>query len=91
MNQLELVKILRNKLGITKDEAKAAVKLFFNSMAETLVNGDRVEIRGMCSFFVKNYKGYTGRNPKTGEMLQIPPKKQPYFKAGKKLKKLVDN
>jgi len=90
MNQLELIEILRKKLGITKDEAQATVKLFFNNMSEALINGDRVEIRGMCSFYVKNYKGYTGRNPKTGETLQIHPKKQPFFKAGKELKKIVD-
>jgi integration host factor subunit beta len=91
MNQLELVEALKNKTGISKSEAKAVVKLFFDNMADALINGNRVEIRGMCSFFVKNYKGYLGRNPKTGEKLIIPPKKQPYFKAGKALKKIVDN
>ena len=91
MNQLELVEALKNKTGISKSEAKAAVKLFFDNLADAFINGDRVEIRGMCSFYVKNYKGYLGRNPKTGEKLIIHPKKQPYFKAGKELKKMVDN
>ncbi len=85
-----MVEVLKNKIGMSKSEARAAVKLFFDSMAEALINGDRIEIRGMCSFYVKNYRGYSSRNPKTGEKLIIPPKKQPYFKAGKELKKIVD-
>jgi integration host factor subunit beta len=91
MNQLELVETLKNEIGIGKNEAKAAVKLFFNSLAKALINGDRVEIRGMFTFYVKEYKGYTGRNPKTGEKVEIRPKKLPFFKAGKNLKEWVDN
>ena len=91
MNKLEMVEALRNTLGIRKDEAQVAVQLFFDTMADTLIRGDRVEIRGLWSFYVKNYPGYIGRNPKTGEKIPIPPKKQPYFKPGKQLKKLVDN
>jgi integration host factor subunit beta len=49
-----------------------------------------VEIRGLCSFFVKEYKSYTGRNPKTGEKVTISPKKLPFFKSGKELKERVD-
>jgi integration host factor subunit beta len=49
-----------------------------------------VEIRGLCSFFVKEYRAYTGRNPKTGERVKIKPKKLPFFKAGKELKERVD-
>ena len=52
--------------------------------------GGRVEIRGLCSFFVKEYRSYTGRNPKTGEKVKIKPKKLPFFKAGKELKERVD-
>jgi integration host factor subunit beta len=59
-------------------------------MAEALVRGERVEIRGLCSFFVKKYKSYTGRNPKTGEKVSIQPKKLPFFKSGKELKERVD-
>ena len=59
-------------------------------MAEALAIGDRVEIRGLCSFFVKKYKAYTGRNPKTGEKVKIAPKKLPFFKVGKELKERVD-
>jgi integration host factor subunit beta len=60
-------------------------------MSNALASGDRVEIRGLCSIYVKNYKGYTGRNPKTGEPTQVPPKKLPFFKSGKELKHRVDH
>jgi integration host factor subunit beta len=59
-------------------------------MSNALASGDRVEIRGLCSIYVKSYKGYTGRNPKTGEPRQVPPKKLPFFKCGKELKDRVD-
>jgi integration host factor subunit beta len=59
-------------------------------MTDALAQGDRVEIRGFCSFFVKEYRSYTGRNPKTGEKVKIKPKKLPSFKAGKELKERVD-
>jgi len=59
-------------------------------MADALAQGDRVEIRSLCSIFVKKYGGYTGRNPKTGEKVKIAPKKLPFFKVGKELKERVD-
>ena len=64
--------------------------MFFEEMAGSLEKGDRVEIRDLCTFYVKSYKGYAGRNPKTGESVQVKPKKLPYFKCGKELKERVD-
>jgi len=90
MNKLDLIETLRTKAGITKNEAMAVVNLFFDEMANALANGHRVEIRGLCSFYVKKYKSYTGRNPKTGEKVNIKPKKLPFFKCGKELKERVD-
>ncbi len=90
MNKLDLIDALRKGAGIGKTEAAAAVKLLFDKMAEALTSGDRVEIRGLCSFYVKEYKGYTGRNPKTGKKVKIGPKKLPFFKCGKELKERVD-
>jgi integration host factor subunit beta len=90
MNKLELIDTLKTETGLTKNESAAIVALFFDEMAEALANGDRVEIRGLCSFFVKEYKPYTGRNPKTGEKAEIKPKKLPFFKCGKELKDRVD-
>ena len=90
MNKLELVQALKDATGLSKSQASAVVDLFFNGMADALAKGDRVEIRGLCSFFVKEYDGYTGRNPKTGERAKVAPKKLPFFKAGKELKDRVD-
>jgi integration host factor subunit beta len=90
MNKLELISALKNKANLSKSESAKIVQLFFDSMAEALARGERVEIRGLCSFFVKKYKSYTGRNPKTGEKVLIQPKKLPFFKSGKELKERVD-
>ena len=86
MNKLELISALKEKADIPKAEAASAVDLFFNKMADTLSRGGQVQIRGLCSFCVKKYKGYVGLNPKTGEKVPIKPKKLPFFKAGKELK-----
>ena len=90
MNKLNLIEALRNENGLSKTEAKAVVNTFFNEITNALANGDRAEIRGFCSFYVKKYKTYTGRNPKTGEKTKIKPKKLPFFKCGKELKVRVD-
>ena len=90
MNKLELIAALREKADLSKTEAAGVVDLFFDQMAETLAKDDRVEIRGLCSFYVKEYKDYTGRNPKTGELVKIKPKKLPFFKAGKELRERVN-
>lgn len=90
MNKLELISTLKNEANISKAEAAKVVEIFFESMANALAQGERVEIRGLCSFFVKDYKSYTGRNPKTGEKVTIKPKRLPFFKCGKELKERVD-
>jgi len=90
MNKLELIATLKNETGISKAEAAKVVEIFFGSMTDSLANGERVEIRGLCSFFVKDYKSYIGRNPKTGAKVVITPKKLPFFKCGKELKERVD-
>jgi len=90
MNKLDLIETLKTEAGLTKNEAVAVVTLFFDEMSKAMANGDRVEIRGLCSFYVKKYKAYTGRNPKTGEHFRIKPKKLPFFKFGKELKERVD-
>jgi len=91
MNKLDLITTLKNETGLTKSEAKAVVNLFFNEMASALAKGERVEIRGLCSFYVKQHKAYTGRNPKTGEPREVKPKKLPFFKVGKELRERVDS
>lgn len=90
MNKLELISALKNEANISKSEAATVVQIFFDSMADALAEGERVEIRGLCSFYVKEYESYTGRNPKTGEKVTIKPKRLPFFKSGKELKERVD-
>ena len=91
MNKLELTERLREETELTKLEAQKVIEIFFGSMTDAMAKGERVELRGLCSFFVKEYKSYMGRNPKTGEKVEIAPKKLPFFKAGKELKERVDN
>jgi len=90
VNKLELISILKKQADLSKAEAVGVIDLIFDKMSETLSRGDRVEIRGLCSFYVKEYDAYTGRNPKTGEKVKIKPKKLPFFKAGKELKDRVN-
>ena len=71
MNKLELIDTLKNECQITKKEATAIVDIFSDHISRVLAEGDRVEIRGLCSFFVKEYKSYPGRNPKTGESVTV--------------------
>ena len=91
MNRSGLIKALMIENNLTRSAAESIVGRFFDEISNTLSNGDRVEIRGLCSFYVKKYKAYTGRNPKTGEPTKVKQKKLPYFKCGKKLKERVDN
>ncbi|MFP3998297.1 MAG: HU family DNA-binding protein [Desulfobacterales bacterium] len=90
MNKLEMISALKKESNISKSDAAKVVQIFFDSMADALVKDERIEIRGLCSFFVKNYKSYTGRNPKTGEKVRIQPKKLPFFKCGKELRERVN-
>lgn len=90
MNKSDLIEALRNETGLTRGKAEAVVDIFFGKMTDALAKGDRVEIRGLCSVYVKEYKSYVGRNPKTKEPVHIKPKKLPFFKCGKELKERVD-
>jgi integration host factor subunit beta len=90
MNKADLVNALKNENGFTRQQAERIVDIFFNTMADALAKGERVEIRGFGSIFVKGYKSYTGRNPKTGEPVRVEPKRLPFFRCGKELKERVD-
>jgi integration host factor subunit beta len=90
MNKSELVEALANENGLTYKRAEEIVNLIFDSMADTLSEGGRIEIRGFGSFVVKDYKSYMGRNPKTGEVIKVRPKRLPFFKVGKELRERVN-
>lgn len=90
MTKAELVDALREESDLTKNEAQEMIQLFFDQMSDALAKGDRVELRGLCSFYVKKYRAYTGRNPRSGKKVKVKIKKLPYFKAGRELKQRVD-
>jgi integration host factor subunit beta len=90
VNKTDLIEALAKEKGLIKAQASQVVELFFGEMTKALAKGDRIETRGFCSFYVKEHKGYTGRNPKTGALTQVPPKKLPFFKCGKELKERAD-
>ncbi|MDX2496392.1 MAG: HU family DNA-binding protein [Desulfobacterales bacterium] len=90
MIKLELIRALKKETKLNKIDARNVVEIFFEEMAEALANGDKVEIRGLFSFYVKHYKAYIGRKPKTSEQVKVKPKKLPVFRVGKELKRRVD-
>lgn len=89
MNKSELVEQLALKKDISIKRAEEVVNLVFSSLSEAMVEGDRIEIRGLGSFVIKDYGTYTGRNPKTGAPIDVKPKKLPFFKVGKELKERI--
>jgi len=89
MNKSELIEQLATRKDISNKRAEEIVNLIFNSMTDAMVDGERIEIRGLGSFVIKDYGTYTGRNPKTGEQIVVNPKKLPFFKVGKELKERV--
>ena len=90
MNKLQLTDAVAAKAGITKKEAAAAVNAVLDVVAEALAAGEDVKITGFGSFEVKDRAARTGRNPKTGEAVEIPASKYVAFSAGSELKKKVN-
>jgi Bacterial nucleoid DNA-binding protein len=90
MNKSELIKALADENSLSFDEATLVVNTFFDSIRKALLSQNRVEIRGLGSFKMKEYAGYSGRNPKTGEVVQVKPKRLPFFRAGKDLKDFIN-
>lgn len=86
MNKSELVKVLTEKTKISAEDAEMVVQTLVSGMKDTLINEGRVEIHGFGSFKIKEYEGYQGRNPKTGEFIEVRPKRMPFFRAGKELR-----
>ena len=91
MTRSDLIAALAARFPKLMDkDAEVSVKEILDAIGQSLVRGDRVEIRGFGSFVVKEYGSYTGRNPKTGTKIKVEPKKLPFFKVGKELKDRVD-
>ena len=90
MNKADLVAKVAEKSGVTKKDAEKAVAGIFAAVLEALVAGDKVQVLGFGTFEVKERAARTGRNPQTGEELQIAASKNPSFKPGKALKEAVN-
>ena len=91
MVKSELIEKVAERAGITLFKAEELIDLFFGSVSNTLCQGGRVEIRGFGAFSVKEYKSYTGRNPKTGAEVKVPSKRLPVWRTGTELRQRVDS
>lgn len=90
MTKADLIASIEKQAGLSHHEAEKIVNITFDSMIEALFNDERIEIRGFGSFANRNYRAYEGRNPKTGKVVKVAPKKVPFFKVGKELREKVD-
>lgn len=91
MNKSEFIKSLSEQTNISIDEATLVVNTFVDNMKNALLEGDHVEIRGFGSFKVKEYGAYAGRNPRTGQKVEVDSKRLPFFRAGKELKEFLND
>jgi integration host factor subunit beta len=90
MNKSDLIDALSTKEDLSEKNAFEIINLIFDGFTDALKKGGRIEIRGFGSFSVREYAGYTGRNPKTGAKTEVGAKKLPFFKVGKELKERVN-
>ncbi len=91
MTKADLINHISEKAGITRVKSETVINTIFDSMIEALVRNDRIEIRGFGSFVNRIYEPYKGRNPRTGEVINVGEKKLPFFKVGKQLKETINN
>ncbi len=90
MTKADLVNALEQKAKLPHSYSEKVINLVFRAMIQELLDDGRIEIRGLGSFANRNYKAYSGRNPKTGNVVNVDPKKVPFFKVGKELRERVD-
>jgi integration host factor subunit beta len=89
MNKIDIINKVAEDMKLNQKVAKIAVDTIVDTIKQAIVKGERVEIRGFGSFTIRTYKPYKGRNPKTGQLVDVRPKKLPYFKVGKELKEMI--
>lgn len=90
LTKADLINIVADKAKITRVKAETVVNTIFDSMVEALLKDDRIEIRGFGSFVNREYGSYKGRNPRTGQVIDVEEKKLPFFKVGKELKEDIN-
>ncbi|MFW6132206.1 MAG: HU family DNA-binding protein [Candidatus Aminicenantaceae bacterium] len=91
MIKADLVNQIAKEMNISKQEAETGVDFFFKAIKNAILNGEEIELRGFGSFRFRDRKGRSGRNPRTGEPVNVPPKKVLYFKPSKILKQMINN
>jgi integration host factor subunit beta len=91
MTKNELIQRFAEKASIPKVQSEIIVNQFFGSIFEALVKGENVEIRGLGTFHINQYRARKGRNPKTGKIVDVPPKKLPCFRVGKELRHMLND
>src|SRR5476649_2287379 len=90
MLKSDLIAILVAKRQLTQKQAETTIETIFESMKTALCEGENIEIRGLGAFHVKDYQGYNGRNPKTGQVIPVKPKRGILFRTGKELRDRVN-
>ncbi len=90
MNKSELIDVLAKEVQLPSRKSEEIVNVVFETMSRALIRGERIEVRGFGSIEVRNYKNYTGRNPKTGDKIAVRGKKAPFFKVGRELREKVN-
>jgi len=90
MTKAELVEAVSRVSDLTRKHSEVIVEAVFTSIIDALQKGDKIELRGFGSFRLRQREPRKGRNPKTGDKVDVPPKKVPYFKPGKELKDLLN-
>src|SRR3982751_4674742 len=91
MTKSDLIDVLCETQKLPKGRAELLVHVIFDALETALKRGERIEIRGFGSFELRNYRGYDGRNPRTGSAVSVRPKRLPFFKVGKELKERVND
>ena len=91
MTKSGLIQLVASEAELNRKDAQTVVNIFFNSITEALIRGEKVELRGLGSFRTKKRGPRIGRNPQTGEKVDVPSKTIPYFKPGKEFKNIIDN
>ena len=91
MTKADLIEEVSRVVEMTRKESEVIVEAIFDSIVRSLRSGDKIEIRGFGSFRTRQRRGRVGRNPKTGEKVEVPPKKIPFFKPSKELKDFVNS
>lgn len=90
MTKSELIEAVASRMDMPRKSAETVVNVVFETITDALVQGEGIEIRGFGSLTVRSYRGYSGRNPKTGEPVEVSSKRLPFFRAGKEMKQQIN-